>query len=321
MTDVKIERGKLPFDPTTVLLYGDTGSGKTPNWGWLAKYIYKSSKRLTRVYLADNGGLDSVKDVIDAGIAKVIDVRGLPHPYLVARNIARGYVPEITGEAPDGTPLGKWVKADNRDIGLYVYESFTGIAERLFRDLSEKAAKNINIGGEGAYNFDDGDAGWGKVTIGSSNRTHYNVVHQELQAMTTAFSNLAANNDAIVLSTATVDRGETDGTRMAILGPKTIGKALTAEVPRMFAFTFHLTLEPKPAGEPDHKLWMISHPERTAGNALALANRRLPMLKPGHPLYAELAQAITPADVVKALQINQDVAKRAVAELKKEMGL
>ena len=179
----------LPFQPTTILNYGATGSGKTSGLSQLARYIFKATGGVidkdgkttgglrTRLYLSDNGDTGPLQADIDLGLIDVIDVRALPHPFLWALKVAAGQVPDISGEDEKaGILKGAWKKVDNSNIGLFAFDSLTSIAERMFDDLSAKAALGINIGGEGAYNFVDGSESWGKITVGSSNRIHYNVV-------------------------------------------------------------------------------------------------------------------------------------------------
>ena len=131
---------------------------------------------------------------------------------------------------------------------------------------------------------------------------------------------LASRENALVYITCAEDRGEGETSRVPIIVPKTKVKALTDQLPRLFGLTFHSTVEVTAANkEPLHKLWMVSHPDKTAGNVTALANRRLPMLTPGHPLYNELPAFLEPSDLVKAITISQDVLKKAKELVIKEL--
>lgn len=321
---------QIGFTPTTVLMYGGTGSGKSTSIGEIAKAVFRASGGKikdgrvlgglrTRLYASDNGGTDSLQHLIDVGMIEVVDVRLLPHPFLWALEAGKGNLPNVTGEDKQGVAIGRWEKSDNSQIGVFAFDSFTSIAERMFSDLSAKAGMGISIGGEGAYNFVEGSDAWGKITIGSSNRMHYNVVHQRIALMCDYLSALAQREGALVLATCTEDRGESETTRASLIGPKTIGKALTAELPRLFGLTLRLTLEPTPANkEPKHTCYLVSHPDKAAGNTMALANRRLSMIKPGDALFNELPAFIEPADVVKAIKISQDVMEKVKAALVKE---
>lgn len=322
----------LPFKATTILNYGPTGSGKTSHLAELAKYLFKTSggkikdgKAIgglrTRLYLSDSGSIAPLEPIVDVGILEVVDVRVLPHPFLWAMKAAAGLVPKITGtDAQTSALKGTWERVDNSHIGLFAYDSLTSIAERMFDDLSDKAAAGVDIGGEGAYKFTDGDAVWGKVTIGASNRTHYNVAQRRISLFCDHITQLASRENALVYATCMEDRGESETSRATVIGPKTIGRAMTDQLPRMFGLTFHTTLEVTTAvKEPTHKMWLVSHQDRSAGNVIALANRRLPMIAPGEKTLDGLPVMLDPADIVKAIGISQQMLDAAKAALAKEM--
>jgi hypothetical protein len=72
--------------------------------------------------------------------------------------------------------------------------------------------------------------------------------------------------------------------------------------------------------EPEHKLFFVTHLDRQAGNAKAMANRRLPIVNPSKDLekFKKLPAFVSPADIVKAYQLILDTEKDAEAAITAE---
>ncbi len=302
------------FKPTTVLVYGNTSTGKSSLLQHLAVHLWREKGLRTRLYLCDNGSDQPWQAAIDAGIVDLVDLRTLPHAFLWAREVAAGKVPELGAINPKtGNITGRWVQADNSQIGLFAFDSLMGMAMRMLAGLRVKASQDINIGGEGSTKFQDGDGDWGgAVTEGSNNKAHYGVLVNTMERVFDALAQLAVKEQALVVGTAGEERGEQDtSNKGAIIGPKFEGKALTAKAPGMFGLTYHLSIVPNQQTEPKHRLWMVTHQEPSAGNMMALANRRLPLIDPGHEMFAKLPGFIEPASLVGALQARAAVDKLA----------
>lgn len=305
---------KLPFDPCALALYGSTGSGKSSQLARLARYIFKTCGLKTRWYLIDQG--DTPADV-DAGVAEgyieIVDVRGVPHPYLGAMKLAKGMKPILTGrEDAKGVPTGAWQPASLAGFGLVVFDSGSELADQMFIDLSEKAAAGINVGGEGAMNFSDGSETWGKVTIGSSNKAHYNVVQTRMKDFIGKLGTLARTSNCLVACTFSEDRGESETTKMSFIGPKTKGSAQTTLIPGWFKFCYRIVTLPSQANkDPKHVLYTDRHRD---GGVEALTNRRFPVLNESVPEEKKILEMyppmLDPADLVKALQAYKDVTEK-----------
>lgn len=302
---------KHPFEPWTLAIYGMTHSGKSSGAAQVARYIFAHGGLKTRWYLLDDG--DTPAEV-DAGVQdsfiEVIDCRGVPHPFLGALKLARGYVPVLTGKVNEVSDIaaGAWVPAPLDDVGLVVIDSGSGLADDMFQDLSAKAALGINIGGEGAMNFKDGSPEWGSIAIGSSNRAHYGVVQTRMQDMISRVKQLASSASVMVIMTFTEDRGETETTKVGVIGPKTKGGAQTPVLPGWFKFCYRYVTIPNAANiEPKHVLWTERHRD---GGVDALANRRFPVLDSTSPLLKKYPPMIDPASIVTALLAYQDVVKQ-----------
>lgn len=310
---------KLPFDPATIALYGQTHCGKTTQAVYLAEWLYEQTGLKTAYYVSDEGDIAQAEDAIARGIIEKIDLRTVPHPFLTAEKIGSGQVPEVSGwDEKEERSNGKWVTKDWKPFGLVVIDSGTSLADDMFQDLSNKAAAGVNIGGEGATTFIDGSAGWGTKTIGGSNRSHYNVVQTRMQVMIGRFAQLMAREHLIVLMTFTEDSGEVETSKLKVIGPKVLGSAITPKVPQWFKFTYHLTKSGTTASkEISPILWTTEHTVPGEGNVKCLANRRFPMLAPDQlALTADIPTKYDPADIVKALQGHKEATRR-ISEAKK----
>jgi hypothetical protein len=120
----------------------------------------------------------------------------------------------------------------------------------------------------------------------------------------------------IVVWTALARRGQDQDTMATILGPQAVGKALTSEIPRWFQLCFRLMAIP---GNPtlrtkdEYRLYLRDHNDPTAAGAKSLGNDRVPLGA------SPLPEFISPADVVKALEMIDRAVLEAEAKLREEL--
>lgn len=324
-------RPKLPTPPASFLLYGDTGAGKTLQSALFAKWVCKQTGGRfvdgklvgglrTRYYCSDNGGWRTIQPFIDAGIIEVVDCRQLPHPFLWSSRIAQGQFPKVTGVNANGVPNGTWTTEGAEHIGCYIFDGLTGTSDLLLNDLANKATEGVNIGGEGSYKFTDGGekSTWGMEVVGANNQSHYGAIQQRIIRQIGFMNNLAERTDSFVIATATARRDQNDAMQK-VMGPQVAGKALTAELPRLFTYTMHLVTEANTTGEPEHKLYFCSHKDITAGNAIGLANRRIPLISAKSEALKRMPSFISPADMVGAYEMILKAEADVLTELMKDM--
>lgn len=290
-------------DKKTILLYGRTNAGKTAQIGELAEWIYKTTGKKTRLYTADKGGITTIKPHTDLGIIQPV-IMGNTDPWIFLNKSVKGHIRD---------DKGKWVPGDLKDIGLVCYESFRSFAEELLLWQADKAAEGVNIGGGSNISFNVSSEGE-SLKIGGSNQSHYKVVQDRLTGEIWRSQKLEV---PYILWTSSVSKDDDTASVGKILGPDVIGKALTAEVPRWFTYTFRLDVLPAQNGKAErHLLYMGSHVDVGAGNATGLGNIRMPLGAP-----ALTTTIIEPASVVKALESINKGADEAVVELAKRLSL
>lgn len=288
--------------PTTILLYGRTGSGKTTQIGKLAEEIYINTGKKTRLNTADRGGNDTIQPYVNLGIVEVESI-GDCNPWIWLNKTVRGYVRRN----------GKWTidKTANAQIGLQVFESAHAIAKLLKLDMERKAGAGINIGGDTNTSFDvlDGDE---KLKIGTTKGFQkFSIPQSRLWEEMLESHRLETD---YVLWTAGLNKGDDDiNTAAKVIGPDIIGNALTPSIPMDFHYTIRIDVVPSKAeAAPRHIIYLGTHQDANAGNATALGNIRRPI--DAEPLKQ---YTVEPADLVKAMRmIRSDAQEQATKTIK-----
>lgn len=286
---------------TTILLYGRTNSGKSTQIGNLAEHVFKTTGKKTRLYTADKGGVDPIRPYIDLGIIDCVEI-GETSPWIFLNKAVRGHVREGA----------RWVPSTEK-IGFYAFESLRGIAEAIMLDMAQKAGQGVNIGGSSNIAFQvSGDDTTLKVS--GSNMAHFGVAQARMTEEVWQSQRLDAD---YIMWTSSVSKEDDTTAGGKVLGPDVIGKALTAEVPRWFNYTFRIDVLPAAQGKPErHILYLGNHLDVGAGNAAGLGNVR-------RPLDAAVLKenTIEPADLVKALKMFDGGQEEAKEAIRKRLGL
>mgnify|MGYP001614786330 CR=1 FL=1 len=285
----------------TILLYGRTRSGKSTQIGELAEHVYKTTKKLTRLYTADRGGTDPVKPYIDLGIIELVE-QGDTDAWIFLNKAVRGYVRDKSG---------KWVQGANDNIGVFAFESMTAFADAIMADMAKKAAAGISIGGGANVSFavsGDGET----LKISGSNMAMYGIAQARITEEVWQSQQL---NAPFILWTASVSKDDDMSASGKVLGPAVVGKSLTHEVPRWFGLTFRIDALPAQGGKPErHILYLGNHLDVAAGNAVGLGNTRTPLDA------APLPPSIEPASLVKALELIDGGYSKALEVIKARLG-
>jgi hypothetical protein len=287
----------------TILMYGRSNAGKTAQIGELAEHVKKTLGLNTRLYTADKGGLDTIRPYVDLGIIEPVEL-GTTDPWIFLNKAVRGCV-----RGKDG----KWVAGDNSKIGCFAFESLRSFAENLMEDMKKKAAQNVNIGGGSNISFTINSEGE-TLKVSGSNMAHFGVAQGRMMEEVWESQKL---NAPYICWTSSVSKDEDTNAAGKILGPDVIGKALTAEVPRWFSYTFRLDVIPAQMGQKErHLLYLGNHVDVGAGGANGLGNIRMPL--DSKPLEKNV---IEPASIVKALELIEGGRTNAVDAIKKRLGL
>ena len=284
----------LPKD-LRMLLVGDTGSGKTTQFGEVVEVMALETGLPAVLFRADKGGNLPIKPHIDAGLIVEYAYDWRIDPWIWISHAIRGEAfifddPEST----DAEASGKWVKV-TKDKCLAGYEGLTAFSELLMMELGRIGAEQpqLAVGGEAAWQYETSFAGE-ELKIGGSTQSHYGLV--QLRIMSEVWK---ADPGVPSIWTAILARA-TDATGAGgILGAMTTGKAQAGIVARWFDYTFRLNTQPQETGDARHILYLDTHLDKQARGVKVIANARMP-LKGGdtHPVDLK----IEPADLVLALR-------------------
>jgi energy-coupling factor transporter ATP-binding protein EcfA2 len=281
----------LPED-LSLLLYGDTGHGKSTLIAQLAVHLAQQGKR-TAIFLADKGSHRPFKLLAKQGVVDLYHPQG--NAWLWVHHALRGEVKDAKGT---------YHSVVKDDIGLVVHEGLTAYAELLMSSLASMSANGTNVGGEGAWNVtirEDKDS----LKLGTSNRAHYGMVQLQIR------EGIHAEKPPVPhIFTAGVRRGES-GQNTPVLGPLVVGEALTSQLPRWMDYTFRCAM----TGGKYH-LHLSPHADPQLGpRTVVLSNSRLPLQGGSVAVPA----SVEPASLVKALQILQRREEAAEIELIKQL--
>lgn len=254
--------------PDSMLLYSDTGAGKTCQIGELAKWEFARSGRITRLISADSGW-DPIEELVatpDKPFGTITpsgpvcveawNIQYLLNPFPVLIKLSEGAWPrpDATGTklvltAPR-TQDGRLLASDGKTlVGQCAIEGLSTISAMLMQDHIRnlrKIAEDIVGDFSGNVEVQSQDSS-GKIKqetvtlkFGKSGRAHFGHIQDfVLLDLVPRFATLPV---ARVIWTAHEAKGTDDitGVKDSVLGPATIGKAAVARTAMKFGDTFHL---------------------------------------------------------------------------------
>ncbi len=254
--------------PDSMLLYADTGAGKTVQLGELAKWEWMRTARITRLISADSGW-DPIEDLVATPdkpfgtptpsgpcCIEAWNIQYLLNPFPVLIKLSEGAWPRVDSS---GKKLvltaprlqdGKLLASDGKSfVGMVAVEGLSTISAMLMQDHIRnlrKIAEDIVGDFVGTVDVQTQDAA-GKLSqatetmkFGKSGRAHYGHIQDfVLLDLVPRFATLPV---ARVVWTAHEAKGTDDitGVKDSVLGPATIGKAAVARTAMKFGDTFHL---------------------------------------------------------------------------------
>lgn len=225
--------------PTTMLLYGATGSSKTTQLRFIAELVWRLFKRQTRLVSADSGWEpmgDLVQRVgkLDLPVAEPIDLRKFKRPGSVLMALAHGHWLTLEKEK---LVFEKAPKLD--EIGCYMFEGLDSFAELYMTDLVQQGryiSNDIPAKFDEVVELENNQSL--KVTHAAPGRTHY---LRTQKFILEEFVPIASGLQVpLVVFTAHESRGEDDVTSKAAVGPAVVGKALVKRTSEKFGHAIHL---------------------------------------------------------------------------------
>jgi hypothetical protein len=261
---------------STLLMYGKKGAKKTTQLGFLARWLWKRTGKITRLISADQEW-DTIKTVIAEGIIQPFSIQNIPHPWEVTLKLSQGMWPKgVRGD--DGKPrIELQETADWSKIGAYAVEGLDSIGELLLGDHMRTGRK---LAQEPPFRFQDGD-----MTFSGAAPAHYGDVQNNV--ILTLVPNFARLPVEWIWWTGHELLGvDEEGTKRPVFGPGVVGKK-SLKVNTKIGSTFHMesmtVMAPHPKN-PEQKIphtafvaWFRDHPDDLLPSMLWPANFKMPV--------------------------------------------
>jgi hypothetical protein len=250
----------------SMLAYGKTGTTKTSQIRYLAEYVFEKFGKRTRMITSDTGSLWSpIEDLVEEGIVIPLLFPTDPryNPLSTMRKLRRGEWPEQTTLQPSVQALNGWKNPnkwkpwgpeETKTIGAYAVESLTSYGSGILRDLAEK---NISVGTGSVPGFREEEG----EKFGQNTMQHYGMGQSEILEMLNSFIALPIE---IFYVTALEGAGEDDDgpTKRTVLGPKSLGKAITEVIPQRVGDCLHLVdSTDEKTGAREIRAYLRNHPD------------------------------------------------------------
>jgi hypothetical protein len=232
----------------SLCVYGPTGSRKTTQGKYFARYIAKTTGKATLLLSLSGGGWSPMCDPeVSAGMIIPYKADATITPLLLLRKISQGYWPAYPAEMNEGlakakatgnaVPEASLIPIDWNKIGGLIVEDWTNISSVIMRYLPDNG---ISVGGENRMaTFKNGASSSFQQAIvvngefvsenfGSNILTDYGFVQNTLAGLVNNFNSLPVKS---VMHTALEGKTTEDGekNRAAIFGPAIDGKKATAQ--------------------------------------------------------------------------------------------
>lgn len=230
------------------MFYGDSRTLKSWEWLRVARYVLRTTGKITRVVYSDLGGFNAVKEAESAGLIQLVKLADVDSPAAALMKLSRGEWPI----AQDGNVQAEWPKFQDNggdEVGMYVFDSLSSLAALAMTELVEKRQR-VGQDVVGAYEFHG-------EKFGNPSMAHYGSVQWGIRRILMNIANLPT---PYVIITALEGVGKDEAGR-SIYGPQAIGKALTDSLPAMTGdlWRFELTKE----GE--YRAWFTHSPDPQTG--------------------------------------------------------
>jgi energy-coupling factor transporter ATP-binding protein EcfA2 len=217
----------------SILVYGVSGAGKTTQIQELAKYIYRTTGKITRLVSMSGGGWTSIQPAVDAGLIIPTYIRGREFPIETLDKVTKGYWP-IDPQDPTSKLIPVTEQKDWARVGGVAFDGITEGCDWMMSYInSQEASGKIKISAQSS-NFKDGG-----TSYGSPSMAHYGNVQSRI-------SDFVAQSKALrgvyTMWTALELKSTDDNTRLPLYGPDICGKAKTAGAAAWFDNTLHIYL-------------------------------------------------------------------------------
>jgi hypothetical protein len=246
-----------PEAARTIILYGDSGLGKSSNAFEFAKLAYRRTGKPVRLISAEVSSQIVFQPLIELGIVE-------PYWFINPRNPLPGLRRLSRGDWPVRDAKGAWSwQPWGQQAGAYILEGLTSISESLLEDSRDKQRMMAEQKDKAFEEMEGGE----QFKFAKSSMSNFDFVQTEMLRNLKAFGGLAVWR---VLWTAHETKGEDEDTKAAIRGPGLVGKAKTGAVQKYCSVLLHIEGYPEAQAVEGGKLtvtrikrrlWYEPHPD------------------------------------------------------------
>jgi len=257
----------------SILIYGETQTGKTSLIGKIAREHHARTGKITRLILCDEGGPSAIQPEIDEGIVQVVDMLGDDQPQSNLMWLAKGH---FLGS--DGRIDQKRQQLEN--VGIIALDSLSSAAAMIISYFIQSGTKIsqeiVGMREEQGLKF------------GNASQSHYGATHNYILQLITTMASLPVDR---VIHTALESKAQDQVDNSIILGPLIVGKALTGVIPNRMNRILHLEIAPTADGKDRmYRIYFQPHIDSVLRKTWP-ANLRLPLdVQPkvkAHPVYGK----------------------------------
>lgn len=238
--------------PTKVFdcFYGQPGTGKSECAARLVEQLYHETGKKSRLVIGD-GSLLTYQHLLDAGVAEAVSFQWRIWPLDTLQKLASGWWAKDPSD-----PNSELVPptAEILQVGGYVFEGLSVAAAYIMGNikggLAWRAGQGEKLGQDSPIRVieADMDPKTGQPILGSGPGTkfggnppaHYNIAQRNMVGIIQQSQGLPARMIVWTAHEAINDPERDALVKEQIVGPEVAGKALTANIQRVFQNTLHL---------------------------------------------------------------------------------
>jgi hypothetical protein len=211
----------------TLILYGNSGLGKSTNLKFAAKHYYAKSGKKVRLVAVEDSSKVIFEPLIRAGIVEAVFLTKSQNPLVTWRKLARGEWPvfDDKGSVKEWQPVEKWAGT----VSAYLIEGGTSGSEQLLESIRdghfmmrEQKSDAFEIGGE---------------KFAAASQSAYGLVQMEMIKHLKAFGALPIER---ALWSFHEVKGVDEDNKEPIKGPGLVGSAKTDAVQKYCGALLHI---------------------------------------------------------------------------------
>lgn len=232
---------------SSVLIYGDSGVGKSTHLAHAAEWLVNRYGKPVRVVTIEPSSTIVFEPLVAQGKVELVFITPNDSVFRALRRLSKGEWPSEQG----------WRSWDG-SVCAYIIEGMQSLGEALLEECRRNGyfkgeQKEVSVALEGEF-------------VIPASRSMYGVAQSELLDTIRGFSALPGLN--YVLWSTHESKGIEEDTAAQIRGPALVGTARTASVPKYFSIVLHIDRFSRPVGtgenriiESRRRVWLTSHPD------------------------------------------------------------